>query len=111
MCILLVSPFGEQINANTFVALKDNSLLNTDATLYCITENKNTPQVIWTFEDINGVSTSISATTDATTGVSILIATKAGYYSCEVSQNGGNTRTYTVEMLDFNLGTVINKIY
>ena len=108
-----MSPFGEQINANKFIALKDNSLLNTDATLYCITETKNTPQVTWTFEDTNGVSTSLTATTDATTGVSTISVTndKAGYYSCEVSQNGGNTRTYTVEMLDFNLGTVINIIY
>ena len=107
-----MSPFGEQINGNKFVALKDNSLLNTNATLYCITETKNTPQVTWTFEDTNGVSTSLSAMTDATTGVSTLSVTndKAGYYSCEVSQNGGNTRTYTVEMLDFNLGTVINII-
>ena len=106
-------PFGEQINANKFIALKDNSLLNTDATLYCITENKNTPQVSWTFEDTNGVSTSLSATIDATTGVSTLSVNndKAGYYRCEVSQNGGNTRTYSVEMLDFNLGTVINIIY
>ena len=108
-----MSPFGEQINGNTFVALKDNSLLNTSTTLYCITETKNTPQVTWTFEDTNGVSTSLSATTDATTGVSILSVTndKAGYYKCEVSQNGGNTRTYTVEMLYFILGTVINIIY
>ena len=108
---LLVSPFGEQINGNTFVALKDNSLLSTDATLYCITETKNTSQVTWTLQDTNGVSTSLSATTNATTGVSILTATKAGYYSCEVSQNGSNTRTYTVKMLDFNPGTVINVIY
>ena len=110
---MLVIPFGEQINANTFIALKDNSLLNTNATLYCITENKNTPQVIWTFEDTNGVSTNLSATTDATTGVSILSVTndKAGYYRCEVSQNGGNTTTYTVEMLDFNLGTVNSLTY
>ena len=110
---IVVSPFGEQINGNTFVALKDNSLLTTDASLYCITENKNTSQVIWTFEDTNGASTSLSATTDATTGVSVISVTndKAGYYRCEVSQNGGNTRTYTVEMLDFNPGTVINVIY
>ena len=110
LTVLLVSPFGEQINGNTYVALEDNSLLNTNATLYCITETKNTPQVTWTLQDTNGVSTSLTAMTDATTGVSILTATKAGYYSCEVSQNGGNTRTYTVEMLDFNLGTVINVI-
>ena len=108
-----MSPFGEQINANKFIALKDNSLLNTDATLYCITETKNTPQVSWTFEDINGVSTSLTATTNAITGVSTVSVTndKAGYYKCEVSQNGGSTRTYTVEMLDFILGTVINVIY
>ena len=113
LTVLLVSPFGEQINGNTYVALKDISYLTTNATLYCITENKNTPQVTWTFEDTNGVSTILSATTDAITGVSTLSVTndKAGYYKCEVSQNGGNTRIYTVEMLDFNLGTVINVIY
>ena len=73
----------------------------------------NTSQVTWTFENTNGVNTNLSATTDATTGVSTLYVTndKAGYYSCEVSQNGSNTRTYTVKMLDFNPGTVINVIY
>ena len=108
-----MSPFGEQINANTFIALKDNSLLNTSTTLYCITETKNAPQVTWTFEDTNGVSSGLSATTDATTGVSTVSVTndKAGYYKCKVSQNGGNTRTYTVEMLYFNTGTIISIIY
>ena len=103
-----MSPFGEQISANTYITLKDNSLLNTNTTLYCKTETKHYSQVTWTFEDLSENKTNISATTNAKTGLSTIYVTneKAGYYRCEVSQNGGNNRTYTAEMLDFTLGNL-----
>ena len=86
------------MNENTYIPLEDNAFLYKDTTLYCITEKNNFPQVTWTFEDIDGVFTTLYSTTNATTGVSTLSVTNdgAGYYRCEVSQNGGNNRTYTV---------------
>ena len=86
------------MSENTLILLEDNAFLYKDTTLYCITEKNNVPQVTWTFEDIYGVNTTLSGTTNAITGVSTLSVTNdgAGYYRCEVSQNGGNNRTYTV---------------
>ena len=101
-----MNTFGEKTSANTYTALEDNQSLYRNTTLYCITETKNTPQVTWIFRDLNGVTTTLSGATNATTGVSTLYITndKTGYYSCEVSQNGGNTSTYTAVMLDFTPG-------
>ena len=86
------------MNENTLIPLEDNAFLYKDTTLYCITEKNNVPQVTWTYEDIDEVSTTLYSTTNAITGVSTLYVTndRAGYYRCEVSQNGGNSRTYTV---------------
>ena len=94
-----MSPFGEKTETGTFSALGNNSFVNRDTILYCMTE-KGT-QVTWSYEDIYGYTTVCPATTDATTGVSTLTVTnnQIGYYKCEVSQNGGDTRTYTTMML------------
>ena len=96
---LLVSPFGEKTETGTFSVLGDNSFLNRDTYLYCLTE-KGT-RVNWSYEDINGGTIKRFAATDPITGVSKLWVTnsKIGYYRCEVSQNGGDTRTYTTMML------------
>ena len=97
-----MSPFGVQTDNGTFSALGDNSFLISDTTLYCIAENQNNPQVTWTYVDISGYTTVLSATTDATTAVSILNVTNdmPGHYSCEVTENGGDIRTYTTVMLN-----------
>ena len=103
---MLVSPFGEQTEGNTFIALEDLFITDRDTTLYCITENANTPQVTWRFKNITGDPTVLSTTTNATTGVSTLRVTndEAGYYWCEVSQNGGDNRIYITWMLPSNSG-------
>ena len=101
-----MNPFGEKTSDNTYIALEDNSFLYKDTTLYCLTENKNTPQVTWYFKDLYGVATTLYAETDATTGLSTLFVSseEAGFYSCELSQNGGIAKTYTAVMLDDDRG-------
>ena len=102
--ILVGSSFGNQISSSTFTALSDNSILISNTTLYCITDSRNTPEVEWSYEDVFGNITDLSATTDASTGVSTLSVTTdvPGYYSCKVSLEGGTNRTYTVEMRDIS---------
>ena len=97
-----MSPFGQQTGTGTFSALGNNSFLIRDTTLYCLTKNQNNPQVTWTYTDISGYTTVLSAATDATTGVSTLNVTndKPGHYRCEVTENGGDTQTYTTVMLN-----------
>ena len=106
-----MSPFGQQTGTGTFSALGNNSFLIRDTTLYCLTENQNDPQVTWTFINTDGHITFLSATTDATTGVSTLNVTneKPGHYSCKVTQNGGDTQTYTTVML--NQGNFMLSMY
>ena len=101
---LVGSSFGKQIGSSTFTALPDNSILTSNTTLYCITDSSNTPEVEWSYEDVSGTRTDLSATTDASTGVSTLSVTTEvpGYYSCKVSLEGGTNRTYTVEMMDIS---------
>ena len=96
--------FG-QITGSTYTSLADNTVLTSNTTLYCVTENKDTPQVVWSYVDLSDVITNLTSTTDATTGVSIIqvYTTQPGYYTCEVSHNGGmNTTTYTAVMTDTN---------
>ena len=87
--------------------LEDNVILASDTNLYCITENKNTPQVKWSYIDLAGTRSVLTSTTDATTGVSILhvYSTQPGYYTCEVTENGGSSRTYTAVLTDSILYT------
>ena len=107
---LVGSSFGMQISSSTFTALSDNSILTSNTTLYCITDSINTPEVEWSYEDVSGNRTDLSATTDASTGVSTLFVTTdvPGYYSCKVSLEGGTNRAYTVEMMDISQYTGIS---
>ena len=102
--ILVGSSFGKKVGSSTFIALSDNSILISNTTLYCITDSSNTPEVEWSYEDVSGNRTDLSAMTDASTGVSALSVTTdvPGYYSCKVSLEGGMNKTYTVEMMDIS---------
>ena len=108
--ILVGSSFGRQIDSSTFTALSDNSILISNTTLYCITDSSNTSEVEWSYEDVSGNSTDLSATTVVSTGVSTLSVTTdvPGYYSCKVFLEGGTNRNYTVEMMDISQYTGIS---
>ena len=101
MYSILVNAFG-QITGTTYTSLSDNSVLTSDTTLYCVTENKNTPQVKWTYVDLAGIRSDVPSTTDLSTGVSIIqvIISEPGYYTCEVTENGGSSKMYTAVMAD-----------
>ena len=104
---LLVNAFG-QITGSTYSSLANNTVLTSNTTLYCVTENKDTPQVLWSYVDLSDVRTNLTTTTDASSGVSIIqvYTTLPGYYTCGVSQNGGtNTITYTAVMTDTDIYT------
>ena len=108
--ILVGSSFGKQIDSSAFKTLSDNSILISNTTLYCITDSSITPEVEWSYEDVSGNRTELSAMTDASTGVSSLSVTTdvPGYYSCRVSLEGGTIRTDTVEMMDISQYTGIS---
>ena len=80
-----------QITGTTYSSL-DNTVLTSDTTLYCVTENKDTHQVRWSYVDLDGIRSHLTSTTDAITGVSSIqvINTEPGYYTCEVAENGGS---------------------
>ena len=106
MYLILVGVFGT-IGGDIYSSLKHNTVLTTDTTLYCITENKNTPQVLWSYVNLAGTSGDFIRATDVATGVSILhvYTTQPGSYSCEVTENGGRSRTYTAIMKNVNSQT------
>ena len=62
---------------------------------------------MWIYVDLAGTRTDLTSTTDASTGVSTIqvYTTQPGYYSCDVTENGGNSRTYTAVMTDTNPDT------
>ena len=62
---------------------------------------------MWSYVDLAGTKTDLTSTTDASTGVSTIqvYTTQPGYYSCEVTENGGSNRTYTAVMTDANPDT------
>ena len=62
---------------------------------------------MWSYVDLAGIRTDLTSTTDASTGVSTIqvYTTQPGYYSCEVTENGGSSRTYTAVMTDTNPDT------
>ena len=98
--IPLVDIFGE-VNGTVYSPLAENTVLTSDTTLFCVTENGNTPQVVWRYVDLFGIRTELTSTTDVYTGVSTIQVntTRPGYYTCEVSQNGAmSTVTYSVIM-------------
>ena len=98
---MTVTLFGRIQNANTLDELSNNTLLSEDTTLYCITENKITPQVNWIYGR-DGSAAILSSTTDATTGVSVLSVTTdiPGLYSCEVTRDNGVSRIYDILIQD-----------
>ena len=102
----LVNVFGE-VTGSTYSSLEDNSVLTSNTTLYCVTENENTPEVMWSYVDLAGTSTDLTSTTDASTGVSTIqvSTTQPGYYSCEVTENGGvpSSKMYTAWILSPNI--------
>ena len=108
--------FGE-VTESTYSSLAYFAVLTSNTTLYCVTENKNTPQVMWSYVDLAGNKTDLSSTTDASTGVSTIqvYTTQPGYYSCEVTENGGSRKTYTAVMTYTNPDTgnyvIVNLIY
>ena len=106
MNVVLVNVFGE-VTGSTYSPLVDNTVLISDTTLYCVTENRITPEVMWSYVDLAGTSTDLTSTTDASTGVSTIqvSTTQPGYYSCEVTENVGSSRTYTAEMTGTNPDT------
>ena len=61
----------------------------------------------WSYVDLAGTRTDLASTTNANTGVSTIqvYTTQPGYYSCEVTENGGSNRTYTAVMTDTNPNT------
>ena len=99
--------FGQVIGSN-YLSLSDNVALTSDTTLYCITENKNTPRVVWSYQNLAKSTTStLSSSTSSATGVSTIrvYASRAGYYSCRVKVNGGYYKTYTVLIANADLST------
>ena len=103
LILSLVNVIGEVIGSN-YSSLPDNRLIASNTTLYCVTENENTPEVMWSYVDLAGTSTDLTSTTDASTGVSTIqvSTTQPGYYSCEVTENGGSTKMYTAGVLNAN---------
>ena len=84
------------------VALPNNTILTSDTTLYCVTENNDILQVKWSYVDLAGTRSVLTSITN--TGVSILhvFTNQPGYYTCEVTENGGNSTTYTAEVRSDN---------
>ena len=102
---LLVNQFGQVIGSN-YLSLSDNTALTSDTTLYCITENKYTPRVVWSYQDLAKSTTStLSSSTSSTTGVSTIrvYTSRPGYYSCRVLVNGGSYKTYTALIADVGM--------
>ena len=112
LIISIVHPFGQHISS-TYSSLADNVILRSNTTLYCVTEIENTTQVNWSYIDLTGVRSDINSTTDANTGISTLqvYTTQSGYYMCEVTEDGGMSRVYTVGVINTDLYTGKGKVY
>ena len=85
------------LNSNKSTTLYEN------ITVQCITENKDTQHVVWSYVDLDGSRSVLNSPTSLTTGVSTLSVStdKPGYYSCQVTQQTGVSRTYGVRIRDF----------
>ena len=101
---LIVNIFGQLIGS-AYIPLAHNSVITSNTIIYCVTENKNTPQVMWSFVNLAGIRTDLTSITDSNTGISTLqvYTTQPGYYSCEVSENGGVSIKYTAIVIDGNI--------
>ena len=73
----------------------------------------NTPQVMWSYVNLAGIRSDLTSTTDVYTGASTLrvYTTQPGYYSCEVSENGVSSRTFTVGVFNTSLYTGMSAYY
>ena len=99
----LVNAFGK-VSGTSYSSLPHDSVLISNTTLYCVTEVRNTPQVKWSYVDLADTGTDLTSTTNASTGVSTIqvYTTQPGYYSCEVTEDGGSNRTYTAIQTDID---------
>ena len=96
------------INSTTYVSLAEDSILITNTTLYCVAEDKSSPEVVWSYLNSSGTRSNLTATNnDVATGISTLYvySNNPGYYSCEVTTEEGTVMTHTVRMLDTTLYT------
>ena len=104
----IVSQIGHQREGMDYKQLTNNSLLDVNTTLICITELYNSPQVQWEYIELNGTVRAPISNTDAM-GISELAITldNLGTYSCYVAQDGG-TRTVklTVTLVNTTLGNL-----
>ena len=102
------SSFGVLINSTTYISLTEKAILITNTTLYCVAEDKTSPQVVWSYLNPSGTRSNLTATNNnVTTGISTLYvySNNPGYYSCEVTTEEGTVVTHTVRMLDTTLYT------
>ena len=88
-----------------FESLISHEHLFQDTTLFCITENKNTPSVVWEYVDLSGVRTDITVNSSLNVerGLSTLrvYTDRPGFYSCSVSRdNGAVSREYVVVIVE-----------
>ena len=60
----LASSFGEVINSTTYISLTEDSILITNTTLYCVAEDKTSPQVVWSYLHPSGTRNNLTATTN-----------------------------------------------
>ena len=88
-----------------FESLISHEHLFQDTTLFCITENKNTPSIVWEYVDLSEIRTDITVNSSLNVerGLSTLrvYTDRPGFYSCSVSRdNGAVSREYVVVMAD-----------
>ena len=80
--------------------------------LACATSNKVTSEdrVSWYFQDNieSSPKKEISELID-TTGLSVLQATKSGYYYCYVKDHEGNLAKYSVRLFELSKDTLLSK--
>ncbi|KAI6653444.1 Macrophage mannose receptor 1-like [Oopsacas minuta] len=100
-CSSPVTPFGR--TRNVYESLEDNSILTSDSELFCITEQGK--QVEWYYLDQNDLYGSreyISTPTTDSVGISKMNIELEGpgYFSCNVHQDNGIPRTYTIALLE-----------
>ncbi|KAI6658168.1 Adhesion G-protein coupled receptor D1-like isoform X2 [Oopsacas minuta] len=107
-CSTKVNTFGE-ISGSMSSALSDNATLQTNTTLYCVTEKNNNLEVKWSYLSFSGISVNLNSTTNNNLGVSTMpvFTSQPGFYSCEVSEDGGTSKTYTAIMEETVFPTII----
>ena len=76
---LLVNAFGRIIDS-TYSSLADNTVLSSDTTLYCVTENKDTPQVTWSYLNLNGIRTNLPSVTISFSPIQQMLGSVAVLY-------------------------------